>query len=353
MTLTSKAAGDGPAFHWSVGGGMEALGTLAGARFDLLFRDFETIVNAFRRGSKLAAEMFGPEISFGGPGWAGISYGHVNCLGSELVFPEDSEVAHTPVYASLEEGVRALKKDVDFIKAGMFPFYLDLWQKLKDAFPEHRISFGGFGAEGPLTTAWLLRGHDFFMDIHDDPPLAKEYLRLVTASVVKYQQTLARINGQPPVSPTGAGLVDDGAAMISPRRWPELVMPYLEQYFSNLTSGTRSAHIEDLTPRHLHYLDELRLSSYDPSVSQKLTPGLIRKHCNVHFAWRLNEGDLARLTADETAAWVFAAAADGAPAVRTGVWRNNCTTQSAANVRAFMAAGGEVQRRLAESLDLG
>ena len=146
-----------------------------------------------------------------------------------------------------------MRRDVDFTKAGLFPFYLELWEKLKSIFPKHPIPFTGFGVEGPLTTAWLLRGHDFFTDLYDHPPLAKEYLALVTASIVKYQKLLAQINHQPERNPLGAGVADDGAAMIPPKLWPEFVVPFLDDYFTALTSGARSAHIEDLRADHLPY----------------------------------------------------------------------------------------------------
>ena len=324
------------------------MAVLAGVRFDRMFRDVDAIVEAYNKGLPMARELFGPDVAMGGPRWAGISYGHVNCLGSRLVFPEDSEVAHTPVHESLEEGVEALKEDVDFTAAGLFPFFLDLWAKLKKAFPDHRIPFAGFGVEGPTTTAWCLRGHGFFTDIYDNPRLAKEYLRLVTASVVAYRKVVSRINGQPEFSEQGAGICDDVSAMISPALWPEFVVPCLEQYYSSLTSGTRSAHIEDLTVDHLRYLDELGLDRYDPSVSEKLTPALIRDHCRVPFGWRLNETHYASRTPAEIEQWVFDAVAEGASSVRTAVGRNMCTPEAAEKMRAFIRAARKVERLLAD-----
>lgn len=335
-------------FKWSVSGGIEALSVLAGIRFDRMFSDLDAIVSAYRDGGKIAHEWFGPDVSFGGPRWAGISYGHVNCLGSRLVFPEDSEVAHTPIYDSLSDGIRALRRGVDFTRAGLFPFYLELWEKLKSIFPEQSIGFSGFGAEGPLTTAWLLRGHDFFMDIYDDPVRAKEYLMLITDSIVKYQKLLARINNQPELNPSGTGVADDGAAMIPPSLWPEFVLPFLDHYFTALTSGARSAHIEDLHADHLPYLDVLRLSGYDPSVSKKLSPSLILARCHVPFAWRFNEVEGASYSPAQTRRWVFDAAAQRAPAICTGIWRNNCTERGRANVFAFTDAARTAQQLLAK-----
>ncbi|HRU05163.1 MAG TPA: uroporphyrinogen decarboxylase family protein [Candidatus Brocadiia bacterium] len=337
-------------FTWGAGCGLPAMAVLAGVRFDRLFKEVDAIVEAYTRGKPLAEDLFGPDVSMGGPCWAGISYGHINGLGAELVFPEDSEVGVEPIYDSLEEGIRQLKKPVDFAKAGLFPFYLDLWKKLQKAFPDHKIGFSGFKSEGPLTTAWQLRGHDFFTDVYEKPDLAKEYLALVTESIIQYRQTERAVNGLPPLPAESGGLADDVSAMFKPAMWPEFVMPYQERLLSAVTTGYRSAHIEDLTAAHLHFLDELGLDSYDPSVSEKLTPALIRDNCTVPFGWRLNSTHYPSRTPDDIQRWVFQAVADGASSVHTLVAREMCapqnTQESAAKVKAFCRAAKEVKRRL-------
>jgi len=330
-------------FFWRAACGMPAYAVLAGVRFDRLFLDADAIVEAYRKGEPMARRLFGPDIATGGPMCAGISYGHLNVLGSELTFPEDSEVGQRPVYSSIEEGIQALQKDIDFTSSGMFPYYLDLWEDLKKAFPERNISFAGFGSEGPITSGWLLRGHDFFMDIYDKPERVKEYLLLVSESVVKYRRLFRRINGQTEFSEEGTGLVDDGSAMISPELWPEFVMPFLNHYYERQTSGKRNAHIEDLKVEHLKYLDELGLNLYDPSVSAKLMPRLIRDNCSVPFTWRLNTTHYPGMSPADIEQWVFDAAAGGASGVTTNVDRPMCTPQVAEKVKAFIAAGKKVQ----------
>ena len=336
-------------FTWAASCGMPAFATLAGVRFDRLFTDVEAIVAAYTKGRPMAEALFGPDVAMGGPTWVGISYGHINTLGARLVFPEDSEVGHVPVYRSLREGISALQRETDFIGEGLFPFYLELWEKLKQAFPDDRIPFGDFKSQGPVTTAWLLRGHDFFMDSLDDASATRAYLELVTASIIRFNRLVRRINGQPEFSEKGMGMVDDGAAMIGPDQWPDMVLPFLERYYQGQTCGRRSAHIEDLKVGHLKYLDQLGLSSYDPSVSPKLTPELIRDHCAVPFLWRLNSTHYVGRSLEAVEEWVFEAAAGGASGVFTVVAREMCDEGNAGKVRAFVRAA----RRVKELLDGG
>jgi hypothetical protein len=336
-------------FTWSAGCGMPAYATFAQVPYDRLFLSADAIIEAYTKGRPMAEELFGPEIGMGGPTWAGISYGHASCLGSKLIFPADSEVAHTPIYGSLAEAIAALERPIDFSTQGVFPFYLDLWEKLKRAFPREKISFH-LKAEGPLTTGWILRGHEFLVELLLEPEQVRAYLRAATASTVAYSRVVRRVNGLAEMSPEVAGVADDIAAMAPPDRWPELVMPFLEQYYTGLTTGLRNAHIEDLTVHHLPYLDQLGLSRFDPSVSPKLTPRLLRDHCRVPFLWRLNSTHYDERTPADIERWVFEAAADGASGVFTGVAREMCYPEkraaSARKVQAFARAAKQVKALL-------
>ena len=74
-------------FTWYLTCGMPTYSVLAGVRFDRVFHELDAIVEAFAVGEPRARELYGPDVRYSGPGWAGISYGHVNCLGSDLTFP--------------------------------------------------------------------------------------------------------------------------------------------------------------------------------------------------------------------------------------------------------------------------
>lgn len=332
-------------FEWSASCGMAVYATLAGVRFDRLFLDADAIAEAYTKGRPMAEKLFGPEVSMGGPTWAGISYGHASCLGCELVFPPDSEVGRKPAYGSLDEALRELRREVDFSARGMFPFYLELWERLKRLFPSEKIQFH-FPAEGPITTGWTLRGHDFFEELLTAPEKTFEFLQLATESIIKYNRFIQRVNGRPEIDPSAAFVADDISSMISPSRWPDLVLPLLHRYYKGLTTGERHAHIENLTPLHLKYLDELRLDRFDPSVSPKLTPQIIRDRCKAPFAWRLNSTHYPGRTPRDVERWVFEAAADGASEVFTIVWRDMCTPECAEKVEAFVRAARKVKALL-------
>jgi hypothetical protein len=332
-------------FHWYVTCGMPTYATLAGVRFDRIFREADAIVEAYTVGEPIARDLYGPDVTYGGPGWAGISYGHVNCLGSQLRFPDNSEVAHAPIYASLAEGIAALQQDVDWANAGLMPYYLDLWDQLRAALPDHDIPFGGFGFEGPITTAWEVRGHDIFLDVCDDRVSYRDFMTLLTASIVDYAAFVRALNGQPRMVGR-IGLYDDVASLIHPDLWPELVLPYQEQYFAEQTTHLRHAHIENLVPDHLPYLDDLRLDSFDPSVVDKVTPADLRDRCQVPFLWRLNAMHVRDLSRDAIRRFVLDAVADGASGVFCNVARTMTSPEDVAKVHIFIDAAKAVARHL-------
>lgn len=334
-------------YSWFVNCGMPAYAELAEIPLDQLFLNVDAIVEAFREGRPLAEELFGPDVTYGPPRWPAISYGHINTLGSQLFFPEDSEPGHTPLYGSLQEGIEALKSEVDFMKAGMFPFYLQMWNRLKKLFPEETIEFRTFGFEGPVGTAWALRGHDFFLDIYERPDLLPEYMRSVTVSIISYKKLVDSLKRESDLANREVFLYDDVAALLSPSCWPEVVIPYHQLFFDRQMACVRKAHIEGMTVNHLPFLDQLQLDWYDPSASPRLTPEVIRDNCRVPFGWRLNTTDYPRLSCEEIEEWVFNAVADGASRVRTVVDRGMCNEQNAQKVYAFVRAAKKVERLLA------
>jgi hypothetical protein len=278
-----------------------------------------------------------------------ISYGHVNGLGAELTFPEGGEVGHSHLYGSLKEAIDALRRPIDFAKAGMAAFYVDFRRRMQAAFPDEHVGYS-FGAQGPLTTAWELRGEGFFTDIFDDPPAAKEFLRLATASMIEFRRFVCSLDQAPMINPTSGGMSDDLASMIPPDLWPEFVLPYWEQHYQASTTGRRGAHVEDLRPAQLKYLEDIGLWRYDPSISPQLHPRLIADGCRVPFQWRLGSFHFRELTDRDVEDFVYQAAADGASAVSTVTEASLCNETDARKLRTFVRAAKDAKAMVGAGL---
>jgi hypothetical protein len=292
--------------------------------------------------------MFGDEVGLPGPATPPISYGHPNGLGAALMFPEGGEVAVEHIFASsLDQAIKALERKIDYAAAGMAPFYLEFREKMQAAFPEETVGFS-YSSEGPLTTAYELRGDAFFLDPFDQPDKTREFLRRLTDSILDFHRFQSAVHGVEPVSAAGAGLCDDIGSMIPPRMWDRFVLPYWEQYFNGKTTGRRYAHVEDLRPAQLRYLEKIGLWFYDPSISPQLTPRIITEQCRIPFGWRLGSFHYRNLDCDDVRDFVFQAVADGASRVSSIVEGSMCTPETAAKVKAFIAAGKEVKRLLDE-----
>ncbi|NLF15842.1 MAG: hypothetical protein GX595_01095 [Lentisphaerae bacterium] len=310
------------------------------------FQKPEACIEAYRKGGPRIRELFGPDVHLSPPATPPISYGHPNGLGAKLFFPEGGEVGVEHLCTgSLDEAIALLKKPVDYARAGLYPFYADFRERMQAAFPGQRVGLS-WGLEGPLTTAYELRGDRWFTDVLDEPEKTKEFLRLLTGSILDFHAFRCQSEGRLLISPDSAGLCDDIASMMPDGLWDEYVLPYWDLYFSGMTSGQRRAHVEDLRAAQLPYLEKAALWSYDPSISPKLNPQIVAAHCRVPFTWRLGSFHYRDMSVQDVTDFVFQATADGASSVHTVVEGSMCTAATAEKVRAFIAAAKEAKRQL-------
>ena len=198
-----------------------------------------------------------------------------------------------------------------------------------------------------MTTAYGLRGNGIFYDVYDNPEGTKQFLNLIVDSVLKYKYFIADLNGQPHISPSGHKLYDDVGSMFSTEMWPEFVLPYYERFFHGLTTGRRGAHIEDLRPEQLPFLETMGLSDFDPGISHKINPKVLSAQCRVPFGWRMGSFHYWGLTVKEVEEWVFQAVADGASYVFTQVAEIMCKPDMVEKVLAFIGAAKEVKQMFA------
>lgn len=332
-------------FSWSVSGCYLSLLGLTGIPIKEFNLDPAAGIEVYRKGRPLHREMFGEEVGVPSVATPPISYGHVNGLGSKLTFPEDGEVAHEHIYSSLKEGIEALQKPVDFASAGMAPFYLDYRQKLQQAFPDENIGFG-YGLEGPITTAYELRGDGIFYDVMDEPELIKEFLGLVTDSIVEFHRFRCKLDNSAEINPDGGGMCDDISSMVPPRLFPKIVLPCWDRFYQGMTTGKRTAHIEDLRPDQLKYLEDIGLSYYDPSISPKINPKIISKKCRVPFGWRLGSFHYPPMTCKDIEDFIFKAVSDGASSVLTVIEGVMCNEETVRKVHTFIETSKKAEQML-------
>ena len=321
----------------------DAVPYAAGITMREFFTDPVKCAEAWREAFIVISDKTGGRVKLRDPSPAPFSYGHVVCLGASAVFPEDGEPNVKPLLSSVGDGLELLRgsKNMDFTGNDLFKYYIETGRVLREYFPDRNVPvISGFGSQGPVTTAMLLRGQDFLLDIYDEPEKSVEFLRLISESVVEYQKCLRRLNGQPEISES-TGLTDDFSSLIPPDMWPEFVIPFINQIFTGLAgAGKRSIHIENLSPKHLPYLKRLGIHHFQPSVSDLLTLENTKKYLDpgIEFDWLLYAYRLTEMDGAEIERWVSETVEAGVTSVRTQFGAYALAADKLGRVGAFLDA---------------
>jgi len=322
----------------------DAIPHLAGVSMRDFFMTPNLCARAWRDGVARFNELIGDVCPSRPVAPPPISYGHLMCLGAPVNLPEDGEPNVAPFAGSIDEAIDILhaKNGMDFAAHEWFRHYLDMWRYLKEQFPDVHMPFSGFGSQGPFTSAVLMRGQEFYLDLLDEPEKCQTFLRLMVDSVVAFGRLIRRINGEPEELPGGNFIADDFASLISPAQWPEFVIPAINRHFEGICKpgGYRFLHLESLTPAHLPLLKELKLSHYQPSVSPALTLENVKANLDaaITFDWLLYAYQVTAMSDEEIQTWVDKTAEAGVTRIRTQVGAYAIQTNKLDRIRAFHAA---------------
>ncbi len=231
------------------------------------------------------------------PGLAGLAYIHVSTLGAEVtISPDANEPYIEPCIRSLED-IDRLEEPDDYLAAELVKHRLGLVDQLKRRRPDASDHIG-HDFEGPITTAALLMGQDFFMLPYDDPARAHRLIEFGVRSALNYHKVLAQ-HQQRPTRPGRGGFPDDFAGMFPPDVFRRFVLPYWRMMLDGLGVTERHVHSELLREEHLPFLAELGVDVFDPSVDQYLSPEVVARCCPVRYFLRIWPSDVERLSADE------------------------------------------------------
>ncbi len=305
------------------------------------FWDKEKCAEAWRIAGEKIRAYFGDMLPMRPVSGPPLSYGHLVCLGAPIEFTEDSEPNVKPFISGIDEGIEFLKekRDIVFAQQPIFRHYAEMCGYLQERFPGQNVGFSGLGSQGPITSAVLMRGQDFIFDIIDEPDKAKEFLSLLTDSIIRYRRLINRINGQPEISPRGCGLADDFASLISPDMWPEFVVPYWNQLYEGLTTGSsRFLHCENLAPAHLRHLKSAKVTYFQPSVSPMLTLEKVRENTDIPIDWLLYPFHIVNMSDEEIQEWVDTTVRAGVTIIRTQFGRFACENGKLDRIKAFYRA---------------
>jgi len=150
------------------------------------FLDFKKSLEGQLRARDRIKEIYGLDVPVGLPGF---SYHHISALGCEIVFPPNSDPAvKAPIFQSLEETEDF--PEPDFLSSGTCPHFVRMCEYFASRLPETVIR-PVLGAEGPITTAALLRGQDFFAEVMLYPDRVKDYMRRVSDSIAAFHRAVA------------------------------------------------------------------------------------------------------------------------------------------------------------------
>jgi len=231
------------------------------------------------------------------PHLAGLAYIHVSTVGCEVtISPDAMEPAVRPCIHRPED-IDALAEPEDYLSAGIVPWRLELARKLKARRPDADDHIG-HDYEGPVTTAALMMGQDFFTLPHDDPARAHRLLGFCVDSALNYARALRRLQGRP-FQPGPGGFCDDFAGIFGPEMFAEFVVPYWEKMYQGIQATRRGVHSELLRAEHLPFLAQLRIDEYDPSVDQYLTPETLKRSCPVPYTLRMWPAEVMSCSAEE------------------------------------------------------
>ena len=255
---------------------------VGGVRLYDLHTDVDAICRAHEAVAPLARRL---GVAPPRPGLAGCTYVHASTLGCEVVITPQSAEPWAGPCISTPEQIDDLREPDDYLAAGIVPGRLALAAKLKRRCPGASDKIG-HDLEGPVTTAVLIMGQDFFMLPYDDPARAHRLLEFVTRSAINYVKIL-RAHQRPPLTGGWQSMPDDFAGMFGPVQFAEFVVPYWNMLFEGLEAEQRGVHSELLRPEHLRYLTDVKLDVYDPGVNQYLTAEAVQRHCPVAYQLRL------------------------------------------------------------------
>lgn len=266
---------------WSLGVNEEVMTEYTGVKLGDYYRDPALMLAVQLEARAIFRTRYGYDMSREGVAPTFTAYVPATTLGLQLVFPEDEvPMPAGPVLKSPEDIERLVIAD-DLTTVGLMPRVIEAYLYMREHLDAH-ISLGLPCAElqGPFTTAVLLRGSAFFIDLYENPALAHQLLAIITANDIQLIETIDRIVGR---KRDFLHICDDFSGLISPPMYEEFVLPYYEKLFTAFGVTKRILHSELLKREHLPLLSTAGITRYDAGTNQYLSIATLKEALDIPF----------------------------------------------------------------------
>ncbi|MCM8804607.1 MAG: uroporphyrinogen decarboxylase family protein [Candidatus Omnitrophica bacterium] len=261
--------------------------------FYQLHFDPVAIVKTYEKLKEIAEEL---EVPSPIPKMAGFAYPHISSLGAKIEFPLDGEPKPFPIIKNLDD-IDRLKEPEDYLSAPIIQKKLKTLSELKKIVPETPNTIGHL-YEGPISTAVLIMGQEFFILIYENPKKAKKLLEFCVKSALNYTKTILNYFGEE-INEGPKGIPDDFAGILPPKLFPEFVLQYWNKMYEGLKATERHLHSELLREEHLKFLKDIKIDVFDPSTDQYLNGEILSKSCPCKFTLRIKSWEIFNLNEDE------------------------------------------------------
>jgi uroporphyrinogen-III decarboxylase len=213
------------------------------------------------------------------------AYEGIVALGGNLSFPRD----HQPMLTN-QSSILTTNESIDSLTVPdpdaqpRFRKLLEWRRELVRRFGD-AVSGGIAGQEGPLTTAVLLRGQQFFYDCIDDPARAHRLLEICTDMLIRWTKRSNEENG---ITSRIASVCDDHAGLLGPDLWDEFVIPCYQRITDALGPDGFWIHTELVNRSHLPHLLSLPLVGVNFAEDQYLSIRDVQETLpGVPFGWHI------------------------------------------------------------------
>jgi len=252
--------------------------------------------------------------------------------GADLVMTEDDMPMIRGHPLNSAEDVRKLTMPECYLEHPAMAPYVEQYRWLVDRAGASMAVGLSPGTQGPVTTAKLLRGQDFFVDLLEHPDEAHRLLEFVTDSTIRFWREVRQFTGQP-LQGGAVAVGDDFAGLMSPRLFEEFAVPCYMRIYEAFKADIRLHHTELVRPAHLRYLSAMQVDYLNLGEDQYLTPRDVAAATDVPFEWHVKTATVAHGTPEMVRSEYVDAIRDGAPAMITELCARRMPFD---NIRAFI-----------------